>query len=50
MQRAKFERACGGGQRFVIFGPWIERQEPGLQQLTIIAMHAEAMPYDLMLS
>jgi hypothetical protein len=41
MQRAKFERACGrGGDRFVIFGPWIERHGA---QLTILATHAEAL-------
>ena len=49
----KFDRACAGrmgqvGARFVVFPPWVEHpieQADGTSVLTIMATHAEALPW-----
>ena len=53
MACAKFDRACAGrmgqvGARFVVFPPWVEHpieQADGTSVLTIMATHAEALPW-----
>lgn len=40
MHRQTFDRACGGGTRFVVFGPFIELKRGRI----ILVSHAEALP------
>jgi len=41
MQRPTFDRACGNGERFVVFGPFLEVRGGSL----LLVAHAEALPY-----
>ena len=41
MHRPMFDRACGSGSRFVVFGPFLEMKGGRL----LFVSHAEALPY-----
>ena len=42
MPKALFQRACGGGKRFVVFGPWLETSHGSG---VLFVSHAEALPF-----
>ena len=44
MHRPTFDRACGSGPRFVVFGPFLEMRRGKL----LLVSHAEALPSQLL--